>query len=434
MHTLIKNVDILTMNPSLEEWFDGWIAFADGRITYVGPGQNPEVERQYDEVIDGHGYWLMPGLVNTHGHAAMILLRGLGDDLPLQEWLEAKMWPLEARFTADHVYWGTSLAAVEMIKSGTTLFLDMYAHMDQVGKVVEQAGLRATLSRGMIGLCSEQEQQTKLDDTAAFIRQWQGEAQGRIATMIAPHSAYTCPPSFIMKALELADELEIPVHTHLSETAREVAENEVRYGCRPVEHLEKLGFFQRSALVAHAVHVNDEEIHLLKEHDVRVSHNPMSNLKLASGVAPIPRMLEHGLTVGLGTDGAASNNHLDMFEEMRIASLVQKGVTGNPLALPATTMLRMATLDGAKALFRDHETGSLEVGKAADFIMLDPKQNRLLPAHQHSSMLVYSASGAEVSHMYVDGRCLMWNGELLTLDEEQIRREVARVIHELLPS
>lgn len=296
----------------------GYMVVEDDRITYLGE-KAPESMEDAD-TIDGTHLFFMPGLVNTHGHAAMSLLRGYGDDLALQVWLQEKMWPMEAKFTADDVYWGASLSVVEMIKGGTTTFVDMYDHMDQVAKVVQDSGMRGVLTRGVIGLCSAQEQMQKLSDAIAFAKDWHGQAGGRITTMISPHAPYTCPPDFIEKFVQAAHDLDLPIHTHMSETTTEVAQNVEDYGLRPVAHLEKLGVFSRPTLLAHAVHLTDEEIEVLARHQVAVSHNPGSNLKLASGIARVPDLLKAGVTVSLGTDGPASNNNLDMFEEMRLAA------------------------------------------------------------------------------------------------------------------
>lgn len=406
----------------------GFMVIEDDKITYIGE-EEPPVDKDV-EIIDGTHLFFMPGLINTHGHTAMSLLRGYGDDLALQVWLQEKMWPMEAKFTANDVYWGTSLSVIEMLKGGTTTFLDMYDHMDQVATITEQSGMRGVLTRGVIGLCSPDVQKHKLDEATAFAKDWHGKANGRITTMISPHAPYTCPPDFIEKFVEVAHDLDLPLHTHMSETAAEVEQNVVDYGLRPVAHLQKLGFFSRPALVAHGVHLTDEEIEILAVHQVAVSHNPGSNLKLASGVARVPELLKAGVTVSLGTDGPASNNNLDMFEEMRLAALIHKGVTGDPTAIPASEALRMGTVYGAKSLFLDG-VGTLAPGMKADFIALNTDQAHFLPHTDFISHAVYSASAKDVEHVWIDGKQVVKNGCCLTLDEEKIRREAQSAFERL---
>jgi 5-methylthioadenosine/S-adenosylhomocysteine deaminase len=412
--------------------FKGWMAIEGDKIAGLGEGEAPEQETGLAaEIMDGSGLLFMPGLINTHGHAAMSLLRGMSDDLNLQDWLQNHMWPTEAKFTGDDVYWGTSLAAAEMIKSGTTTFVDMYDHMHRVAEVVEQSGMRGSLTRGVIGLCPEDLQKAKLADAIQFAKDWHGAANGRINVMISPHSAYTCPPDYIVKFVEAAHELSLPIHTHMSETLAEVEQNVRDYGCRPVEHLDRLGVFSLPTLVAHAVHLTDEEIALLAERHVAVSHNPVSNLKLASGVARVPELLKAGVTVSLGTDSAASNNNLDLFQEISMAALLHKGVSGDPTVIPAAEALRMGTVYGARSIGLSGITGQLKVGMKADFIALSVNKPHFVPSTDYISHLAYTAKGSDVSHVWVDGRQLLRNGQLLTLDEERILAEAERCYQRL---
>lgn len=409
---------------------EGYMVVENGFIVYIGESL-PDHYKEDAEWFDGSGLFFMPGLVNTHGHAAMTLLRGYGDDMVLQKWLQEKMWPMEAKFTDQDVYWGTSLAVLEMLKSGTTTFVDMYDHMGQVAKVVEQAGIRAGLMRGAIGLCSEEVQQMKLEEAVQIALEWNGRADGRIKTLLAPHAPYTCPPAFIEKFVQAAHDHDLMLHTHMSETLAEVEQNVQDYGLRPVAHLEKLGFFSRPSYIAHGVHLNDEEIETLAKYKVGVSHNPASNLKLASGVARVPALLKAGVTVSLGTDGAASNNNLDMFEEMRLAALIHKGVSGDPTAVPAAEAMRIATVYGAHTL-QMHDVGYLQAGMKADFIAVDVDQPHLLPHTDLVSHMVYAASGKDVKHVWVDGKQIVNDGVCLTLDEEQIRHEASKCFEGLL--
>ncbi|BCU81841.1 5-methylthioadenosine/S-adenosylhomocysteine deaminase [Polycladomyces abyssicola] len=431
MKRLFIHATILTMKDGEKPLTNAALAVENDRITYVGPV--PEDRSGYDEVIDMSGHAILPGWVNTHGHAAMSLLRGYGDDLPLKTWLEEKMWPMEARFGPEQVRWGTALTVLEMIKGGTTCFLDMYDHMDQVAEVVVEAGIRARLCRGAIGLCSEEEQVAKWKEAVQFARDWHNQADGRITTMMAPHAPYTCSPDFIRRFVESAAEYQLPIHTHMSETAAEVQQNVDQYGVRPVEHLDKLGVFDLPCLVAHAVHLTDDEIALLAEKDVKVSHNPGSNLKLGSGIAPIAKMLAHGMRPSLGTDGPASNNNVDMLEEIRLAALIHKGANEDPLAVTADVALRMGTIYGAEALFLDREIGTLEPGKKADFITVELRQAHLQPLHDVESHLAYAAVSTDVRDVYVDGRPIMKDRECLTLDEERIIYEANRAFQAIAP-
>jgi 5-methylthioadenosine/S-adenosylhomocysteine deaminase len=298
--------------------------------------------------------------------------------------------------------------------------------MDQVAEVVEESGLRASLCRGVIGLGPEEEQDGKLREAVAFAKNWHKQAGGRITAMMAPHAPYTCPPAFIERFVESARELGLPLHTHMSETDAEVQQNVAEYGVRPVEHLRGLGVFEVPCLVAHAVHLTEEELQTLASHDVKVSHNPGSNLKLGSGVAPVPAMLERGMRPSLGTDGSASNNNLDMLEEIRLAALIHKGAHHDPLVVPAETALRMGTAYGAECAFLAETTGILEAGKRADFITMDLDTAHMQPVHDVLSNIVYSAFGSDVRDVYVDGEPLLRDGECLTLDEEEVTRNARR--------
>lgn len=427
--TLIKNA-IFLLDDEFQPVLQGHMVIRDDRIEYIGEDL-PESSEPYAEIINGEGKLFMPGLVNTHGHAAMSLLRGVGDDLALQVWLEEKMWPNEGRFTAEDVRAGTYLSILEMIKGGTTTFVDMYDHMDQVAQAVEQSGMRGCLTRGAIGLCPPDVQEAKVKEARQFAKDWNGKADGRITTMIAPHAVYTCPPDFFTKLVEVAHELDLPLHTHMSENAQEVADCQNQYGLRPVAHIEKLGGFTRPCLVAHAVHLTPEEIGILAKHDVRVSHNPGSNLKLASGIAPVPALLKAGVKVSLGTDSSASNNNLDMFEEMRLAALLHKGVSGDPTTVPALTAFRMGTSVGAESIWLK-ETGKLAIGMKADFIALDINQPHLVPASNYLSHAIYSASSKDVTDVCVNGQWLMRKGECLTIDEEKVMADFARSYKRLM--
>ncbi|WP_141501466.1 amidohydrolase [Paenibacillus luteus] len=426
----IENGLFITMddaNPS----FQGHMVVTDDRITYIGTAVPTELTESVVK-IDGSKLAFMPGLINTHGHAAMSLLRGYSDDQNLQVWLEQKMWPMEGKYVDQDTSAGSALAIVEMLRSGTTAFVDMYDRMDRVAQAVEQSGIRGVLTRGVIGLCPPEIQEAKLTEAIAFARDWNGKADGRITTMISPHAPYTCPPEYIERFVQAAHDYNLPLHTHMSETLAEVEQNVRDYGMRPVEHLDRLGFFSRPSLVAHAVHLNDAEIELLAAKNVAVSHNPVSNLKLASGIARVPDLLRAGVTVSLGTDSAASNNNLDLFEEIRFAALLHKGVSGDPTAVPALEALKMGTVYGAKSIWQQDSLGSLQEGKKADFIAIDIEQAHYYPKTDMVSHLVYSGSGRDVRHVWVDGRQVVKNGECTMLDEEKIRYEAQASFERLL--
>jgi 5-methylthioadenosine/S-adenosylhomocysteine deaminase len=428
MSRTIIDKGIFITNVAQSSVVEGYMIIERDRIVYLGstpPNREPD-----DVVINGRHKLYLPGLVNTHGHAAMSLLRGYGDDMALKVWLEEKMWPMEAKFTANHVKWGTQLSILEMLTGGTTAFVDMYDHMDEVAMAVEQSGIRGCLTRGVIGLCSTEIQEAKLHEAIQFAKTWHLQAEGRITTMLAPHAPYTCPPDYIEKFVIAAHDLSLPIHTHLSETALEVLTHEHTYQKRPVAHLAQLGVFSRPTLVAHAVHLTNDEIEMLAEYQVHVSHNPGSNLKLASGIARVPDLLKAGILVSLGTDSAASNNNLDMFEEIRLAALIHKGVTQEPTVVNASQALAMGTTVGASSLWLS-DVGNLQVGNKADFIAVNIDQPHFLPKSNYISHLVYAASAQDVVDVCIDGKWIVRNRECLTLDAEQIKYHFQKCYEEL---
>ncbi|MDI6639147.1 MAG: amidohydrolase, partial [Bacillota bacterium] len=340
----------------------GDIAVVGSEIVYVGPSPAPQEFRSAAKVIEGSGLIALPGLVNAHTHAAMTVFRGFADDMPLMEWLTQKIWPAEARLEADDVYWGTMLACVEMIRAGVTTFADMYFFMDETAKAVERTGMRASLSRGLIGSAPGADK--ALAEGRELCERWNGACGGRITTMLGPHAPYTCPKDFLEKVMEVASELGVGIHIHLSETEGEVKEcRKLHGGMSPIELMDSYGLFEFPVLAAHCVHVSERDIEILSAKGVGVAHNPGCNMKIASGIAPVPKMLKAGVRVGLGTDGAASNNNLDLIEEMRTAALLQKVARRDPTALPAHRALEMATVNGARALGLADRIGSLEPGK-----------------------------------------------------------------------
>ncbi|TCP59274.1 5-methylthioadenosine/S-adenosylhomocysteine deaminase [Tumebacillus sp. BK434] len=426
--TLIHSAVIVTAKE--DSWIpEGYLIVEGNRIAEVGTGAYQGATEGFDRVIDAKGKLAMPGLINTHGHAAMTLLRGYADDLPLQTWLEERCWPIEAKMTDEDIYWGTQLAILEMLKGGTTTFTDMYFSMEHVAKATEASGIRACLSRGIIGFPPDGEK--KLAEAIAFSKEYHGKANNRITVTFGPHAPYTCPPEFLKRVVAASEELNLPIQIHLSETAREVEECVAQHGMSPIKLMEELGVFTRPTLAAHCVHLSDEDIEIMAKHDVRVAHNPDSNLKLGSGVAPVLKMLEKGLTVGLGTDGAASNNNLDMFEEMRMAAMLHKGVNQDAIAVSAFKALEMATTDGARALFLEDTLGTLQQGALADLLLVDIDQPHFYPRHNMIAHLVYSAGSRDVTHVFVDGELVVEDRKVLTMDEQQIYAEVQRVCERL---
>jgi 5-methylthioadenosine/S-adenosylhomocysteine deaminase len=418
MRTLIKGAAILTMRS--EEPFIGDILIEGDRITDI----QPAISTQADKVINGEGMAAMPGLINAHQHTPMSLLRAFSDDLKLMEWLDKKMLPAEAQMTPEDIYWGAKLAMAEMIKSGTTAFADMYIHMNEIAAAVEETGMRASLTRGLVFL--ENDGGRRMTEALDLIRRWSGKAEGRITTMLGPHSPYTVPPQPFRELIALAEQENIPLHTHLAETKEEVVKIRETYNQTPAEYLFHLGMFEKAhVLLAHSVHLNRRDIGYLKGMRGGVSHNPVSNLKLGCGIAPVKDIIEQGITIGLGTDGAGSATTLDMFEEIRAASWLQKLDYGDPTKLSAFDALSMATTGSAALLNIAHETGTLEAGKKADLILIDLKKPHLQPVHNLYSLLAYSANGADVDTTIINGKIVMQGRQLLTIDEEEVMKQVS---------
>ncbi|KGE16301.1 amidohydrolase [Paenibacillus wynnii] len=428
MKILIKNVWILTMKEQDQIPFVGDILIDGDQIKEIAEG----IISPADEIIEGKGMAAMPGLINAHQHTPMSLLRGFSDDLKLMNWLETKMLPAEERMTPEDIYWGAKLSMAEMIRSGTTAFADMYIHMNEIANAVQETGLRASLTRGLVFM--EADGGRRISEALDLIDRWSGGAESRITTMLGPHSPYLCPPEPLREVIELAEKRAISVHMHLAETVEEVVQIRNNYNMTPTEYLVHNGMFERNhVLLAHAVHLNRRDVMLLQGMRGGVSHNPVSNLKLGCGIAPVTEMLELGITVGLGTDGAGSAATVDMYEEIKAAAWLQKVDYGDPARLPAHQALRMATVESAKLLNISHETGTLEVGKKADVILIDLNKPHLQPIHNLISLLAFSANGGDVDTTIVNGKILMRNRQLLTIDEEELFREVTerskRIVH-----
>jgi 5-methylthioadenosine/S-adenosylhomocysteine deaminase len=427
---LIRGATVLTMEGHDSVFEDGVIAIAGDRIAAAGSAGSLPEGFKADREIDGAGMVALPGFVNCHTHAAMTLMRSYADDMPLMMWLSEKIWPLEEKLTPDDIYWGTMLCCLEMIKSGTTTFADMYFMMDRVAEAVDRSGMRACLSRGMIG--AGPNAQLALEESEKFIKDWHGGAGGRVRAMLGPHAPYTCPPDYLEKVMELAVRHNVSIHIHVAETRDEIDQIHENFGKTPVRHLDDLGLFDLPVLAAHCVHLDERDIEILAAKKVGVAHCPESNMKLASGIAPVARLLEAGAVVGLGTDGASSNNNLDMMEEMRSAALLQKVATGDPLVMPSFASLQMATAGGARAIGLAGDIGMLKPGLKADLILVNFHRPHLYPRHDDYAHLVYAAHSADVDTVLIDGRVVMEGRRVLTVDEEEVMANAERCARRLV--
>lgn len=400
------------------------VVIAGGRIQDLLP--SPEARRRYSTAreLDLPEHLLIPGFVNAHTHSAMTLLRGLADDLPLMNWLQDYIWPAEQRWVSpEMILAGSRLAALEMLKSGTVCFNDMYYFPEVTAHAMAEAGMRAVV--GMILLDGPT---VYAEGPDQYLRQGlalhdQYRDHPLIHTAFAPHAPYTVSDASLTRVRTLADELELPIHIHLQETLDEINQSLRDHGSRPLRRLERLNLLGPNLVAVHMTHVQEDEIDLLAKTGSHVVHCPASQLKLASGFSPVVRLRDAGVNVALGTDGAASNNELDMVGEMRLAALLAKGVAGSAAALPAPNALRMATLDGARALGLEGETGSLETGKSADLVAIDLGYPNTQPIHNPLSQLVYAATHSQVRHVWIAGRQLLRDGQSTTLNAEEILAE-----------
>lgn len=409
----------------------GAIAIDEGKI--VGLGPTKEVERKFEakQVLDASNSVVLPGLINTHTHLAMTLFRGVNDDLRGLEWLN-RAWSIESNLSPSDVYWGALLGCLEMIRSGTTCFADHYFFMDRVAKAVDRSGIRAALAQAVFDTWGPKGIDTSLEGSLNFAKRFNGAAGGRISCMLGPHSTFTCYAETLKQVREAASATGFRIHLHLAERVEELQILKERYGKTPVRFLEEVKLLGPDLLGAHVIYVDEEEISMLKRTDTKVNHNPIGNTKGASGTSPVPEMLKRGVNVSLGTDGAGSNNNLDMFEEMKVAAIIHKLRLNDPAALSAWEVLEMATLRGARALGLEGEIGTLEVGKRADLILIRLNRPHLVPIHNLPSLLVYSANGNDVDTVIVDGRILMKNREVLTLKEDEVLGRAQEVFEGLL--
>ncbi|MBI5935884.1 MAG: amidohydrolase family protein [Chloroflexi bacterium] len=438
---LLYNALVLTMDEKMTQYDPGAVAVLGDSIVAVGPEDKIKKEYSAKETFDCGGKVLMPGLINAHTHVPMTLLRGIADDLRLDVWLQGYLWPVEREFVSpEFVRLGTLIACAEFIRSGVTTFNDMYFFEEDVAQATAEAGLRAICGQSVLKFPTSDA--PSFEDGLArardFIQRWKGHPL--IVPAIAPHAPYTTTPEMLRESAELAKEFDVPLHTHLAETFFEVENMRNENNMPVIPYVKKQGLFEAKVIAAHCVHVDIGEIRTLKNHGAGVSHNPSSNLKLASGFAPVTKMLEIGLNVGIGTDGPASNNDLDMFEEVRLASFVAKAASNDPTSVPAQTALTMATRLGAQALHLGHLTGSLTPGRRADLIVVDTSPLHNSPRFRRDpnnayAQIVYAAKSTDVTDVMVNGKWLMRERALLTLNEKELlaqAQEVAKKIDAFL--
>ncbi|HEX2140086.1 MAG TPA: amidohydrolase family protein [Woeseiaceae bacterium] len=416
---------VLTMDEQMTLIPNGAVAIDGGVIVALGPADDIDARFAAAERLEGGNRVVMPGLINGHSHAAMTLLRGVADDLELMTWLNDYIFPAEVEFVdAEFVRIGTELACWEMIRGGTTTFVDMYYHPDVIAQVVDDCGMRAYVSATVIGQRSPDAEGAadSLQKGLAFIERWKGE-NSRITPIFGPHSNYTLDEEQLRATRQAANETGVPISIHLSESPFEVEYAKEHYGTTSIEFYDSIGFFDGPTIGAHVVWPTEDEIEILARQDVGVIHNPTSNMKIASGISPVTAMLEAGVLVGLGTDGAASNNDLDMWEEMRLAAFLQKVDRMDPTVLSASKILRMATSGGAEAIGLKDKVGTLAPGMRADLIQVSFDDVHFVPTYDVISHLVYVADEQDVTATIVEGRVLMKDGEILTIDTERVRRE-----------
>jgi 5-methylthioadenosine/S-adenosylhomocysteine deaminase len=427
---LIRDCAILPMNGR-ETIEKGLIAIKGDKIGYVGRfSEAPKIKAE--KIIEGCGKVAIPGLVNCHTHVAMTLFRGIGEDQDLNKWLNETIWPLEAKLKPRDVYDGALLGCLEMIKSGVTCFADMYFHEDMVAKAVKESGLRAVLAPGILEAGSPERGEKLLKEAIEFAEKHRGAADGRISVRLGPHAIYTCSSSLLKKVREAASSLNAGIHVHLAESKEMVKLAKVKYGLTEVELLESIGFLKPDVLAAHCICLSERERQIMAKHDVKVAYNPVANMKIAQGIPKIKDLMDLGVTVGIGTDGPASNNAIDMLKDVKFAALLQKVHYMDPTVMPAYQVVRMATVNGAKALGLEANVGSLEAGKKADIVLINFEKPHLTPRHDIYANIVYSACGSDVETVIVNGAILMEGREVKTLDEEDVMRRASRTALDLL--
>ena len=408
-----------------------WLAVREGKIVYADRPRGLTIRAE--EVMDGRGKAVLPGLVNCHTHAPMTLLRGLAEDVPLDTWLREYIWPVEARMRPEHIYWGALLACLEMSLTGTTCFCDMYFHEGEVAKAVLEAGLRAVLAPGIMDITGPKLGETLLKEALKVHAEYDGAGDGRIRVFLGPHAIYTCSPELLEQVRGEADKLGTGIHIHLSETEEEVQNCLREHGKTPVEFLDELGLLGPRTLAAHCICLTDDDISLLARRGVKVAHCPVASAKIGTGVAKVPELLKAGVEVGLGTDGPASNNTLDMLETVKFTCLLHKAVRKDPTVLRASEALEMATVRAARALGLSDRIGSLRPGKEADFIILDLRRATTTPLHDPYAAVVYSARSGAVEYVFVKGQPVVEDGRHVKLDAHEVLERAEEAAYDLVP-
>ena len=423
MGIVLKDILAILPNGEKDEVRKTCIYIEGNRIAAVG--EKPKGFRE-DKVIDGQDRLVIPGLINCHTHSYMAFMRNVADDLSFMDWLFGTIDPIEQQMTDEDTYWGACLAIIEMIKSGTTCFNDMQMNIHQTTRAVKESGMRAVISRGLIGSGHDEAGQMRLRQ--AYEERDAAKDCDRLSFMLGPHAPYTCDDEFMRVVSEEAKKNGMRIHVHLSESVSEIEQIREKYGLTPIEMADRNGLFDVPAIAAHCVQVTDEDIAILKGKKVSVVTNPASNMKLGNGFAPIGKMVEMGVNVCLGTDGAASNNSLNMFRELGLLTLIHKGVNKTPQCISAREGFRIATINGAKALGLEEETGSIEAGKKADLAILNLNTPSLTPRNNLIAGLSYSANGSEVETVIIDGKIVMEDRKVLTMDEELVYKKINEII------
>lgn len=426
MNIVIKNALVVLPGKDRPELKETDVYVTGNKISSIG---NAPEGFQAEKTIDGEGKLLTPGLINSHTHSYMAFMKNCADDLPFMDWLFKRISPIEDKMTDEDAYWGACLAILEMMKSGTTCFNDMQMNIHQTTRAVKESGMRAVISRGLVGSGNDEAGRTRLDQ--AYEEMEAFKDVDRLTFMLGPHAPYTCDEAFLKIVGEEAAKKGLGIHMHLSESKTEIENCQKDYGCTPIELADRAGLFERPFIAAHCVQVTDRDMDLMKEKNVSVVTCPASNMKLGNGFAPIPEMLEKGINVCLGTDGAASNNSLNLVHEMSIVALIHKGTHASPLPVSAVETFRFVTENAAKALGLEDAIGSIEEGKKADLVLWDLKRSSVWPGNDPIAAFSYSANGTEAETVIIDGEVTMEKGVVLTMDEEKIFAETRSIMERI---
>jgi 5-methylthioadenosine/S-adenosylhomocysteine deaminase len=434
MKLLIKNIDVVTSTNDNMFLKNAYIAVTDDIITKVTVNEGDIETFIPDKIIDGKKFLAMPGLINAHTHTPMTILRNYADDLALEDWLFNHIFPAESKLTSDDVYWGSMLGIAEMIRGGTTAFADMYYFVERTCGAVKESGIRANISKSAFPFEFDSDGLKFLDERNKYIEfhnEWNDSSEGRIKTYVMVHSPYIYDMKSMEDSARFAKEMNTGIQIHILETAKELIDTTNKYGKDGAMACFDAGLYDVPVIAAHCVHLSSENIKMFAKNRVNVVHNPTSNLKLGSGIAPVPQMMESGVNVALGTDGTASNNNLNMFEELHLAALIHKGAAQNPLLVNANDAIRMATINGAKALGIEKEVGTIEVGKKADIVLIDMDKIHLTPYNDAVSSIAYSVQASDVDTVIINGKIVMEKCEIKTIDIEKAKYEVSKIIERI---